>query len=291
MTTIERHNPVNKFMSLINAYRVTPDGSLPLTIQVSSIDELTHQLPAGFYTTFRTYNGGKSVLGLKAHLQRLYQPASTLESAPVVSSEVLRRQLANVLNEYPDEARVRLVLTKDGEIYIALTALSSLSPEIYNHGVKVITSEVQRESPRLKSTAFIAASQNVRSQIARSEEVFEALLMQDDAILEGMTSNFFYVREGVLGTAQKDILLGVTRRTVIRVIRGSGFSVVYRPLKRKQFPALSEAFLTSSSRGIVPITQIDDTPVGEGIPGQITKKLMSGYQDYVMNHAELIYGG
>jgi branched-subunit amino acid aminotransferase/4-amino-4-deoxychorismate lyase len=183
------------------------------------------------------------------------------------------------------------VLTKDGEIYIALTALSSLSPEIYNHGVKVITSEAQRENPRLKSTAFIAASKNVRTQIARSEEVFEALLMQDDAILEGMTSNFFYVKEGVLGTAQKDILLGVTRRTVIRVIRGSGFSVVYRPLKRKQIPALSEAFLTSSSRGIVPITQIDDTPVGEGIRGQITKKLMSGYQDYVMNHAELIYGG
>jgi branched-chain amino acid aminotransferase len=213
-----------------------------------------------------------------------------LEVDPVVSSEVLRSRLAKVLGDYPDEARIRLVLTKSGEIYIALTPLSPLPPEIYLHGVKVVTSEVQRESPRLKSTAFIAASQNIRTQIAGSE-VFEALLVQNNAILEGMTSNFFYIKEGVLGTARKNILLGVTRRSVIRVIRESGFSILYHPLKREQVPALSEAFLTSSSRGIVPIIQIDDTPVREGIPGQITKTLMRGYQDYVRSHAELIYGG
>jgi branched-chain amino acid aminotransferase len=207
----------------------------------------------------------------------------------VVSSEVLRSQLAKVLSDYPDEARVRLVLTKSGEIYVALTPLTPLPPEIYQYGVKTVTCEVQRESPRLKSTAFIAASQNIRAQIAGSE-VFEALLMQKNAILEGMTSNFFYVKEGTLGTARKNVLLGVTRRTVIRVIRESGFSIVYSPLKREQIPVLSEAFLTSSSRGIVPIIQIDDTPVGEGIPGQITKKMMSGYRDYVKDHAELIYG-
>jgi len=75
---------------------------------------------------------------------------------------------------------------------------------------------------------------------------------------------------------------------VIRVIRGSGLEIVYRPLKREQVPALSEAFLTSSSRGIVPIIQIDDMTVGEGTPGPITKNLMDGYRLYVMQHAEVI---
>ena len=91
-----------------------------------------------------------------------------------------------------------------------------------------------------------------------------------------------------MGTAQKDILLGVTRRTVLRVARGSGLDIVYRPLKRKQIPTLSEAFLTSSSRGIVPIIQIDDVMVGEGNPGPITKTLMENYKIFVMRTAERI---
>ena len=274
-------------MQPINAYRITPDGSLPLTIQATTFDELTHQLPQGFYTTFRTYDGGKRVLGLKAHLERLYKPATLLKINPAVSVETLRHQAAQILDNYPDEARVRLVMTKDGDIYIALTALIPLPPEIYQYGVKVITTDVQRESPRLKLTAFIGASESTRAQIARSE-IFEALLVRKNTILEGMTSNFFYVKDKIIGTAQNHILLGVTRRTVLRVIRGSGFDIVYRPLKREQVAALSEAFLTSSSRGIVPIIQIDDTSVGEGSPGPITKKLMDGYKLYVKQHAEII---
>jgi branched-chain amino acid aminotransferase len=146
---------------------------------------------------------------------------------------------------------------------------------------------VQRESPRLKSTSFIAASESIRAQIAASE-IFEALLVRNKFILEGMTSNFFYIRDGILGTAQKHILLGVTRQTVLRVARGSGVGIVYRSLKREQVPAVSEAFLTSSSRGIVPIVQIDDVSVGEGRPGSMTKRLSNLYQEYVIRHAEII---
>lgn len=274
-------------MQSINVYRITPGGSLPLAIQVTSFDDLTHQLPQGFYTTFRTHDGGKRVLGLKAHLERLYKPATILKINPAVSVEALHHQMAGIFGNYPNEARVRLVMTKDGDIYIALSTLTLLPPEIYQHGVKVITTNVLRENPRLKSTAFIAASENTRAQITRSE-IFEALLVRKDTILEGMTSNFFYVKDGLLGTARNHILLGVTRRTVLRVIRGSGFNIVYRPLKREQVLALSEAFLTSSSRGIVPIVRIDGAPVGEGSPGPITNKIMDGYQLYVKQHAEIV---
>jgi branched-subunit amino acid aminotransferase/4-amino-4-deoxychorismate lyase len=83
-------------------------------------------------------------------------------------------------------------------------------------------------------------------------------------------------------------LLGVTRRTVLRVARGSGLEIVYRPLKREQVPALDEAFLTSSSRGIVPIIEIDDFTVGEGIPEPITKRLIKAYSEYVLQAAEKI---
>ena len=263
-------------------------GALELSLpDMSSLDALTRQLPQGYYSTFRTYDSGKCVLGLQAHLRRLYQPAILQKIVPSVPVTVLRQNLANLLQKYPENARVRLVITEMGQIYIMLTALIPLPEEIYSIGVKVITADVQRQTPRLKSTSFISASKSTRSQIANSK-IFEALLVHNHFILEGMTSNFFYIKDGNLGTARRDILLGVTRRTVLRVARGSGLSIVYRPMKREQVPALTEAFLTSSSRGIVPIVQIDDVLVGEGIPGPIAKKLMGGYASYVMHHTEKI---
>ena len=140
---------------------------------------------------------------------------------------------------------------------------------------------------RLKSTSFINDSESIRTQIADSE-VFEALLLRKDSILEGVTSNFFYVKDGYVGTARNHILLGVTRRTVIKVGRGIGLGVIYRPLQRKQVPAVDEAFLTSSSRGIVPIIQVDQVIVGKGIPGEITRQLIEVYNDYVVRYAEVI---
>lgn len=255
----------------------------------STLDAITRQLPQGYYSTFRTFDGGKRVLGLRAHLQRLYKPAESQLINVSVSANKLRRYLADVLDGYSGEARVRVIMAKDGQVYIAVEALRPLPPEIYLQGVKVIITDVQRENPRLKSTNFILASESERAEISRSN-VFEALLVHNGNILEGITSNFFYYMSGKLGTARQNILLGVTRRTVLQVARDSGLEIVYGPLKWEQVSALSEAFLTSSSRGIVPIVQIDDVLVGEGVPGPVTKKLIDGYRVYVMQHAELIYG-
>ena len=258
--------------------------SLPDT---SSLDVITRQLPQGYYSTFRTFDQGKQVIGLQSHLKRIYHPATAQKIIPSVPVTVLRRILAGLLRDYPQDARVRLVMTEMGQIYVMLTALTPLPAEIYLNGVAVITADMQRRSPRLKSTGFIAASEDMRAQLANSK-IFEALLVHNNLILEGMTSNFFYVKGENLGTARRDILLGVTRRMVLRVARGSGLKVIYRPLKRWQVSALSEAFLTSSSRGIVPIIEIDDVPVGEGIPGPVTKTLLEGYNAYVMQHADLL---
>jgi branched-subunit amino acid aminotransferase/4-amino-4-deoxychorismate lyase len=75
---------------------------------------------------------------------------------------------------------------------------------------------------------------------------------------------------------------------VIRAARGRGVDVRYRALRLDQLPAVDEAFITSSSRGIVPIVQIDDMQVGKGRIGLKTKELMSVYDEYVLVHAEKI---
>jgi branched-subunit amino acid aminotransferase/4-amino-4-deoxychorismate lyase len=80
----------------------------------------------------------------------------------------------------------------------------------------------------------------------------------------------------------------VTRRTVIRAARGEGVDVRYKPLKLDQLPHVSEAFITSSSRGIVPVVQIDQMQVGEGSVGALTKQLSAAYEAYVLEKAEKI---
>jgi branched-chain amino acid aminotransferase len=270
---------------------------------MASLDAVTRQLPEGYYSTFRTFDGCTRVLGLSDHLRRLYEPVST----PDVSESLLRRQLFAWLEPYrPDEARVRLIMTKQGQTYIASEPLKRLPREVYAEGVRVETVEMWREDPQLKSTAFIGVSAAERKHIAR-EGIFEALLVKDGEILEGMTSNFFYVqspraarsprrvrsvaetkREAILGTAREDILLGITRQTVIEIAQGRGLAVRYQPLGRDQLSAADEAFITSSSRGIVPVIQIDDVTIGQGSPGPITRQLSTAYEASVIEKAERI---
>ena len=273
---------------MIQVWQITPTQNIKLELQATSLDEVTRQLPDadGYYSTFRTFDGCTRVLGLMAHLQRLYGPVPS----PDVSESFLRRQLLRLLEGYrPDEARVRMIMTKQGQVYIAAEPLKLLPHLVYETGVRVETTEIQRESPRLKSTAFIATSASERKHIAQ-EGIFEALLVNDGKILEGMTSNFFYVKHNMLFTAQADILLGVTRQTVIDIARSRGVEVKYEPLKRDQLFSIDEAFITSSSRGVVPVIKIDKVPIGQGRPGPITNKLLSAYDAYVTEAAEKILG-
>jgi branched-chain amino acid aminotransferase len=266
-----------KFM--IQTWKIKKDEAEEIKLpDKSSLDAITRQLPDGYYSTFRTFDGCTRVIGLTAHLRRL----------PDIDASALRRNLLSLLKPYqPGETRVRVMLTKRGELYISVEPLKLLAREIYEKGVRVETTTIHRNDPRVKSTAFIGASDGERKHIAQLG-VFEALLVKNGRILEGMTSNFFYMVGNMLYTARNDILLGITRTMVIRAARGRGVELRYRPLKLDQLPAVKEAFITSSSRGIVPVVQIDDIKVERGRVGLTTKMLMKAYEEYVRKHAEKI---
>jgi len=141
-----------------------------------------------------------------------------------------------------------------------------------------------RQSPRVKDTGFIFSSADQRKRVGG--DVFEVLLTKNGKILEGMTSNFYAIKGKTLITAQSGILLGVTRRAVLRLARGEKMSVEYRTPKVGE--RFDEAFLTSSSRGVVPIVSIDKNPVGQGKVGKWTKILSKAYQAYVEKRSEKI---
>jgi branched-subunit amino acid aminotransferase/4-amino-4-deoxychorismate lyase len=304
----------------ILAFKIDQTENLPVQTQAKTLDEMTRNLPQGFYTTFSTLSHGTKVLGLRAHLRRLYVPAHELGLIPSVDESTLRIRLANLAKiNLPHESRVRLILTKgDGLVYVCIQPFEPLPELTYRDGVHVITSSVSRSDPRIKGTDFITQSVELRKQVLGN--VFEILLTHDGKILEGMTSNFYAVKYVIaspslkrrvakqslvsstgllrrgerpprndmatLVTARSGILLGVTRRAVLRLARGQGMSIEYRAPNVGEI--FDEAFLTSSSRGVVPIVLIDGSPVGEGKVGDWTKRLMKAYQKYVERKAEEI---
>jgi len=272
-------------MSIL-AFQNTREGSSPLSTQSKTLDDMTRELPQGFYTTFSTLSHGTKVLGLHTHLQRLYAPAMEQGITPSINEPTLRTRIADLVkSNLPHESRIRLILTKnDGMIYIGMQLFKEIPKSVYENGVEVISAELARQSPRVKDTGFISSSIEQRKLL--SKDVFEILLTKNGKILEGMTSNFYAVQGDLLITAQNGILLGVTRRAVLRLARGQGMSIEYRaPTIREKF---DEAFLTSSSRGVVPIVSIDDQSVGQGSVGRWTKILSKAYQAYVKERSEKI---
>lgn len=277
-------------MNSVFAFEITKSGYLPIKTTAQTLDQLTGSLPVGYYTTFSTLSGGSRVLGLRAHLNRLYQPALIHDVQPAVSVQALRRNLAELAKlNLPAESRIRIILAKaDGSMYAGIQSFSPLPNSVYENGVRVVTSAITRIDPRIKGTDFISRSQRERALVAG--DVFEVLLTQGGRVLEGMTSNFYALRlEGdrpVLVTARRGILLGVTRRAVLRVAKNLDISIAYQaPRLEDDF---SEAFLTSSSRGIVPIICINDHPVGEGRVGKWTKLLMQAHHVFVERNSEAI---
>jgi branched-chain amino acid aminotransferase len=269
-------------------YKFSHSGIQQLHLDYPDFDSLTMELPPGLYTTFRTYAKRTTVIGLRAHLDRLYLPARALGTPVVLNRGPLRELLAALLKPLDaQEARVRLILDmskEPGDIYLLLQDLQTLPVQVYRDGVQVGVSRGSRNKPLLKQTTFIKESSVERKRLGR--EIFEVLLAHNGLILEGMTSNFFYLRRGELGTAGRGVLSGVTRKTVITIARKAGIRVRYQALALREIPEIDEAFITSSSRGVVPVVRIVDEPVGNGTVGQTTKQLMTLYEQKIADIAE-----
>jgi branched-chain amino acid aminotransferase len=276
---------------MIKLYTLSPKPQEIILPDLSSLDTISRQLPQGLYSTFRTYGGREKVLDLEHHLRRLYDPLPGLAVTPSVSALELRTTLRNLLKNFGEgEARVRISLStaeSAGQVFIMLEPLISLPEEVYQRGVRVVLSHVERQNPRLKTTAFIGQSNHERKSIY-GHGIFEGLMVHNGQILEGLTSNFYAARAGKIITARNGILLGVTRHAVLHLAHLNGLEIDYRPLRVDELPSIDEAFITSSSRGVVPVVEIDGTPVGTGQVGKVAKLLRCAYDEYVLHKAEKI---
>lgn len=254
---------------------------LDLSADTATLDQASHQLPGGVYTTFRTYQKGY-VLHLFDHFERLEDSARLVGFPIQLDTDRIRRELRKALAQFPaDEARVRITIDltrKIGDLYLILEALHIPSIQDYRTGVTVITRKMQRENPQAKVTSFINKADEVRHQEIQ-QNIHETLMVSTDGrILEGLSSNFFGVRDQTLFTAGEGVLPGITRKLVIEVAEKAGYSVVLEGIQINALDQLSEAFITSASRAILPVTRINNRPVGTGQVGKITRELQFAFQ-------------
>ena len=264
--------------------------SNPLESDIITLDQASNLLPAGAYTTFRTYQK-YFALHLNDHLRRL-ETSSKLGGHPIrLDADQLRRNLRVALTQYPgSEARVRLTIPfgLDYEtIYVHVGALFVPTAAQRANGVKTITAQMQRNNPSAKLSNFIQSSQEARQRL---QEGFEEILMVDESgnILEGLTSNFYAVMDGEIWTAGQGVLSGITRQIVLLLAEDAGYPVQMDAPKLSNLIRFTETFITSTSRAVLPVTEINHEPVGDGKPGPITRKLMQIYEQKVLAEVEPI---
>ena len=251
----------------------------------SSLDAVSLQLPDGVYTTLRTYER-RRIVGLSAHLQRLIDSQAALHVSRSLDLASIRSALRAVIErEDLPAARLRITVPDQGEaLYISIEPFDAYPDDCYTDGVRCATTRLSRTIPAAKATDFIAPSRSLKA--ASDPGIHELLLVNTaDQILEGISSNFFAVLDGILRTAGEEVLAGITRGVILAEAR-EVLAVQLIPIRLPDLPQISEAFITSSSREVMPVIQIDEYVVGHGQPGSITHTLLQRYRAHLDRTAE-----
>jgi branched-chain amino acid aminotransferase len=237
------------------------------------------------------------------HLNRLARSAEriylNLPSRREIEQAV-RETLAAAENP---ESRVRIMVTRgDGQVdldpgksgpprlVVIVQPLGGPTPELYEQGVGVEIVTVTRNlpgaiDPSVKSGNYLNNVLAMGEARRRRPSVHEAILCAaNGSVAEGATSNVFAVVAGELRTPSLDvgILDGVTRGKVIDLARKNHMMCCEVPfMSPDELRRAEEVFLTSSVRGVLPVTQVDGFAVGDGKPGAITHQVMRHYRQLV----------
>jgi branched-chain amino acid aminotransferase len=254
----------------------------------------------GVYETLRTYQGRPFLFD--RHMRRLRQSAGMINlEVPLTNEAIGARFDATVraagLTGAGDEAYIRLLVTRGiGELSYdpaACTAPSviviakphvDLPDSVYEQGVTVALVSVVRNhpdsvNPRVKSNNLLNNALAMQEAIRRGG--FEGVMRNHRGELaECTTSNLFVVAHGEVLTPPLDagLLAGITREYLFEVGAEIGVAVREAVLHDGDLFGADEAFLTSSTRELVPIVRVDDRTIGTGRPGAMTGKLLDAFR-------------
>jgi len=254
----------------------------------------------GIYEVLRTYDGVPFLFD--RHMRRLRASASMIHlDVPLSDDELTRRasetMAAADLGKDGREAYLRILITRGvGEITYDPAACPEpgiviiAKPHVdapasaYADGVMVSLVGILRNHPG--SVNPIIKSNNLLNNALGSQEAFRRGAFEGvmrnyrGEIAECTTANIFIVKDGAASTPPLDagLLAGITREFLFEVAREVGVPMRQQVMHDADLFGADEAFLTSTTREVVPIVKVDDRVIGDGRPGPVTQKLLEAFR-------------
>lgn len=253
----------------------------------------------GVFETLRSYGGHP--FRLEAHLDRAFRGAQVLGFEPPARADVHAavRATATANNRLADgvDGALRLTLTPgtidphapwpppaqafEPTLVVTWSRLA-LPAGYHDRGISAVTVPFARDMPEVKAVTYLAASRAKAAARARGAD--EALLTDAAGhVLEGAASNVFAVVDDTLITppVAAGLLPGVTRSVVLELAPRLGLPVRESVLPAAAWRGASEAFVTATTREVVPLVAVDGVQVGAGLPGPHTIALLAAYREEV----------
>lgn len=247
-----------------------------------SVNDLGLLRGYGVFDVIRTYNGKPFLL--KEHLDRFFASAKkvglkisyTKNKISVLISQLLKKN-------HQKESLIKLVLTggqsKDGmtpegkpTFIIINKYLPPISQELFTKGVKILTYEHQRFMPETKTLNYLQLMKFFPE--LKKHKAFTLLYKSKGIVSEGATNNLFFFKKDTLITPNSEILNGITREYILNLAK-KHFQIQKRIVYLEELLNADEAFLTLTTKGIIPVVKIDNSIIGSGKPGPKTKILIN----------------
>ncbi len=259
-------------------------GHMDATIHAS---DLTFRRGYGVFDFLRVLDG--IPVFLEDHLDRFESSAAHLRLKLPVSRDVLRQRIHElILLNHTEEAGIQLFLTggysMDGfnpvepNLVILQVALPKPAPDHYQTGIKLMTYPYQRDFPEAKTTNYqMAVYLNYDMQQRGIQDV---LYHHNGKALETSRSNIFIVKDGRIFTPDKQILAGVTRKHVMSLMADR---LEVRSINLTDVWQADEVFVSSTTKGALPVAQIDDHVFSVG---PVSKTVMEHFSSLVQQHVQ-----
>ena len=239
---------------------------------------------------FRTQNGVPFMI--EDHLDRFEKSAACLNLELPYSRESIMKFVDQLLtdNNY-ETAGIKLILT-GGESLDGLTPNKSnfiinIQPitfpadEVYHTGVKLITTEYRRDIPEVKTVNY-AKVISLRDKLVDAGAV-DVLFNFQGEVYETSRSNFFQIQGDVITTQGRNVLSGITRKIVMALAKEAGYQVEEGSLTMDRVYQADEAFITGTTKKIMPVVDINGRKIGKGLPGEKTKHLEQLFAEFEQN--------
>ncbi len=166
-------------------------------------------------------------------------------------------------------------------VLIMATPMAGADADELRRGHRAITVEDIRWQ-RCDIKAITLLANLLLRQQAVDQGAAEAILVRDGKALEGAASNLFIVEDGVIVTPPKDnhVLPGITRDLILEIAAANGMPWREDAIPVERLRNADEVWVTSSTREILPITELDGQRVGDGRPGPVWERMFALYQNY-----------